>query len=101
MPDAVPPRGVPVERLRAMVRLLSPDDMTPHAARTMESICEEYGDEVRGVGVPSQEGTHRWWHTTAYDGSRRKHLVVEHVERVVGEYDTHEEAQADLESRRP
>jgi hypothetical protein len=34
--------AVPVERLRAMIRLLWPDEITPTAKRQLESLCEQY-----------------------------------------------------------
>lgn len=34
--------GVPVERVEALVRLLSPEEMTPTAVRMIRSVCEEY-----------------------------------------------------------
>lgn len=34
--------GVPPARLRAMVRLLSPQEMTPTATRQLNLLCEEY-----------------------------------------------------------
>jgi hypothetical protein len=41
-PFMQPVGGVPVEHLRAMIRLLSPDHMTPTAKRYLESLCEQY-----------------------------------------------------------
>ncbi len=32
---------VPVEQLRAMIRLLSPDHLTPIAKRQLESLCKQ------------------------------------------------------------
>lgn len=40
---ALRPRGaVPTERLRALVRLLYPEEITPTAKRMIERTCEEY-----------------------------------------------------------
>ena len=33
--------GVPVERLRALIRLLYPEEMTPTAKRMIEKVIEE------------------------------------------------------------
>jgi hypothetical protein len=33
---------VPTEHLRAMIRLLWPDEITPTARRQLESLCERY-----------------------------------------------------------
>lgn len=38
-------RDIPALRVRAMVRLLYPDDMTPWAKRQFESLIEEYMDD--------------------------------------------------------
>lgn len=39
--------SVPVERLRAMVALLGPSELTPQAKRMLLGLCEE--DEQRGL----------------------------------------------------
>lgn len=39
---------VPVAQLRAAIRLLYPDEMTPQAKRVLESICEEHETEDDG-----------------------------------------------------
>lgn len=36
---------MPVERVRALVRLLYPEEMTPQAKRLFDQTCDEYGDE--------------------------------------------------------
>lgn len=41
--------GVPVERLRAMIRLLGPEEMTPTAARQLEALCREYDEDEEGT----------------------------------------------------
>jgi hypothetical protein len=33
---------VPVEQLRAVIRLLWPEEITPIAKRQLESLCEQY-----------------------------------------------------------
>lgn len=38
---------IPVEQLRAAIRLLYPDEMTPNAKRVLESICEEHDSDER------------------------------------------------------
>jgi hypothetical protein len=40
--DVRPFGHVPVERLRAAIRLLGPGEMTPTAKRMLESICDEH-----------------------------------------------------------
>lgn len=39
---------VPTERLRAMIRLLWPDEITPIAKRQLESLCDA-ADEDAGI----------------------------------------------------
>ena len=39
-------QSVPVARLRALITLLFPDDITPLAKRVLTTLCEEY-EEVR------------------------------------------------------
>lgn len=34
--------SIPVERLRAAIRVLYPDDMTPDAKRVLDVICDEH-----------------------------------------------------------
>lgn len=41
--------GVPVEQLRAMIRLLWPDHITPIAKRQLESLCEQHEEEALDV----------------------------------------------------
>ena len=36
---------IPVERLRAMIRLLGPEEMTPIAKRQLTLLCDEYDAE--------------------------------------------------------
>lgn len=47
-------RGIPVERLRAMIRLLSPGEITPIAKRQLELLCQEY-ERAQSLG-PGVEG---------------------------------------------
>lgn len=35
--------AVPVERLRAVIALLTPEEMTPTAERILSMLCDEYG----------------------------------------------------------
>lgn len=41
-------RAVPVEQLRAMIRLLWPSEITPTAKRQLESLCEQAEERPRG-----------------------------------------------------
>lgn len=41
------PAQIPVEQLRALVRLLYPEHMTPIAKRQIESVCEQADDGGR------------------------------------------------------
>lgn len=40
--EGEPTRAVPVARVRALVALLFPEEITPHAKRLIERVCEEY-----------------------------------------------------------
>lgn len=35
-------KGVPPAQLRAAVRMLFPEEMTPQAKRVLENICDQY-----------------------------------------------------------
>ena len=48
--------AVPVEHLRAMVRLLYPEEMTPMAKRQLELLCQGYDDEQQQEEVPDAPG---------------------------------------------
>ena len=41
---------VPVERVRALVRLLYPDEMTPTAKRMFDRVCDEYDEPAEVDG---------------------------------------------------
>lgn len=38
--------GIPVEQLRAMIRLLWPDEITPIAKRQLELLCKQHTENA-------------------------------------------------------
>jgi hypothetical protein len=51
MPGNGPYPAVPVEQLRAMIRLLWPEEITPTAKRQFELLCEQHDIDANTRGT--------------------------------------------------